>query len=148
MTDGWTSERQTLIAALQRTITSLELMSHAASQALDPQPRDTSSSRGGGRPPGGVDYAGDREADYRQKSAEHYKRRVGRANTNTDLYLILVDAEQALEAWRRPPRPSEPLPDDPRFKRWIAESPSSAPELARIYGLSTRTIHRWRSQYS
>ena len=86
MTDGWTSERQTLIAALQRTITSLELMSHAASQAL--------------------------------------------------------------EAWRRPPRPSEPLPDDPRFKRWIAESPSSAPELARIYGLSTRTIHRWRSQYS
>jgi hypothetical protein len=139
--------RATVLVDLRRVITSLELVSHTSAQALDPQPRETTDSKGGARPSGGVDHAGDREQDYRQKSADHFMRRVGKAKTVGDLEAILGEARDALEAWRRPPKPLEPLPDDPRFKSYVAASDKSASELARLHGISARTVHRWRAQY-
>ena len=108
----------------------------------------TADGTGGQRPPGGIDHAGDREPDYRQKSAEHFKRRALKANTLRDFEAILTEARAALEAWRRPPKPTEPLPGDPLFKRHVAESAKTAPELARLYGISARTVHRWRRKYA
>ena len=142
------SETTTIKQALQATINSLELISHTGATALDPQPRDTADGTGGQRPPGGIDHAGDREPDYRQKSAEHFKRRALKANTLRDFEAILTEARAALEAWRRPPKPTEPLPGDPLFKRHVAESAKTAPELARLYGISARTVHRWRRKYA
>lgn len=128
----------------RQVILRLALISHAQTVTLEPSARSTEVSRTGNRPPGGVDRKDDREPDYRQKSADHFARRLSGCNTLKDVQLVLLDAQRALDAWQRTPLSGDPLPGDPFFKRWVVEHDASDSELARLTGVSRQYIHRIR----
>jgi hypothetical protein len=130
----------------RQVIIRLALISHASTVTFEPSARSTEVSRTGNRPPGGIDFKDDREPDFRQKSAEHFARRLTGCNTPKDVQLVLLDAERALDAWQRTPLSGDPLPGDPFFKRWVREHHASSAELARLTGVSRQYIHRIRQQ--
>jgi hypothetical protein len=129
-----------------RVIVQLNLVSHASGANLDPSARSTETSRTGNRPPGGLDWRDDRQPEYRQKSAEHFRWRLSRCRTSDDVRMVLADATDALEAWRKTPLGAvDPQPGDPLFKRWIIKQDKTDSELARLTGVSRQYINRIRN---
>ena len=63
---------------------------------------------------------------------------------------ILGDAEAALKAWLRSPDPPEGFPPsraDPKFKRWVVNSPKSNAEIARLSQCSRQYIAKIRADF-
>lgn len=123
---------------------------------------DTSSSHGKVEtmtPTGGVDRQGDREPEFRQKSAEHFARRLqgivdgldqlsqARAEALRD--EILEQTTQALRDWRfTPDVPGvEPAYGTLAWKCKIANDPRSSRIVAGHYGTSHVSVLRYREQY-
>lgn len=125
-------------------ILQLNMISQVSGRSLEASSRSTETSRTGNRPPGGVDRFDDRQPDFRQKSAEHFRRRLNGCRSTRDVELVLEDAVAALDAWRRTPVSGDPLPGDPFFKRWVREHEASSAELARLTGVSRQYISRIR----
>jgi len=142
---------KTLLRELRTVLAQLELISQVPAVNLESSGgRDAGESVGGKRPPGGLIRADDREHDYPQKSVEHFKRRIAKAHSDHVLEAILEDARKALEATRRQPAPvksAEPKKDDPGWKRYIAESPEKANELAGRFVVSRAYIEKVRREY-
>lgn len=132
----------------------LELMSQASAMNLEPHVSSNDGDEtaklnpvGGKLPPGGVDKEGDRTPEFRQKSAEHFKARYRGCRSDRDFSLVLADALEAEASWKRTPLPSEPLLDDPQWKRWVADSTLPDAEIARRYSVSRQYVNRIRRQY-
>lgn len=146
-----TDDRKARLAReLFQVIAELELVSHVSS----PEPResfsrDASESIGGRRPglPSFVLAIDDREVDYPQKSAEHFRRRARRAYSEATLGLLLKEASAALVACRRQPPETEPRFGSPQWKRFVAESNLSLGDLARKFGCSRSYIKEVRDKY-
>ena len=138
-----------LLSELRTVLARLELVSHVPAFNYESSGgRDAGESIGGKRPPGGIQRADDREPDYPQKSVEHFKRRVGGARSNRALELILADARKALEAaQRQPAATSEPKFGEQGWKRFVAESPEKASDLARKFGCKRSYIEKVRRLY-
>lgn len=132
--------------AAVHVILQLNMVSQVSGRSLEASSRSSETSRTGNRPPGGVDRFDDRQPDFRQKSAEHFRRRLNGCRCVRDVRLVLEDAELALDAWRRTPLSGDPLPGDPFFKRWVREHDASDSELARLTGVSRQYINRIRQQ--
>ena len=133
----------------------LGLVSHANTQNIDSDGRGADSGKPGSRPPtGGIDRRGDREPDYPQKSQDVFIRRLSRARTAHAYEQIADDAEATLKAWARTPecdgfleRVDENGDFRFSFKRMIANSDDPIATLARIHGITRKTIYVWRSLY-
>jgi hypothetical protein len=151
---------QQLVRELRTVLAQLELCSHVQAVNLEPSSRDSAESIGGKCPPGGrdrgedgarVEPAGRDEPRPRVlRSAEHYRRRIAKAHGRRTLELILVEATDSLEAWRRQPAPTkkaEPKLGDPGWKRYVAESPEKANELAARFVVSRAYIEKVRRLY-
>lgn len=123
----------------------LELKSHASSSVLDVD-RVSSSKPTGNRPAGGIDRRDDREPDCWLRSADHYRRRAEGARSVYAVAKIMADLRKTMVAWERSPLPSDPVPGDPFFRRYVVESSKSVGELARLHGISRQYLHRLRSQ--
>jgi hypothetical protein len=140
-----------LVAELRTVLAQLEMVSHVSAVNYESSGgRDAGESIGGKRPPGGILRADDREADYPQKSVEHFRRRAAKATSNGALKAILADARKALEAARRQPAPdkgTEPKFGEPGWKRYIAESDEKANVLAARFGCSRAYIEEVRRKY-
>jgi hypothetical protein len=137
-----------LASEIRQALAELELISQVNAMNLAPSGRDAGEDIGGKRPPGGVDYQGDRELDYPQKSIEHFRRRLRRIRATWQLELLLEDARSSLAAARRQPAPTgEPEYGTPQWKRWVAESPLPSVEIARKYNVSRQYICRLRLLY-
>lgn len=128
-----------------QVIVQLNLVSHASGISFEATSRSSETSRTGNRPPGGVDWRDDRQPDFRQKSAQHFQRRLNHCRTRQDIQMVLADAKDALEAWRKTPLgPRDPMPGDPLFRRWVIEHEATDSELARLTGVSRQYINRIR----
>ena len=137
---------------LFQVLAELELISQVSAVNMDSSGgRDASESIGGKRPPGGINRKDDREHDYPQKSADHFRRRLARAFNDATLLMILQDAETALDSCRKSPEiwdgDLEPAPKTFRWKRMIANSPETAAVLVRRYGISERTVRNYRAEF-
>ena len=130
-------------------IARLETISHVPAVNLDPTPAATTDSKGGARPRGGIDRKDDREPDFALKSADHYRRRLARAHTEGIVLVILRDARATLRAYTHTPLPTGDGPQygDAMWKRWVAESPASNAEIARIYNVSREYVRQVRAAY-
>lgn len=137
-------------AELLQIIAQLHMMSHVSAANLEPSSGDASESKGGKRPPGGIDPKGDRTPEFRQKSAEHFSARARGCKTDRDYQAVLEDAKAALEAWKRTPAiagDSAPPYGTIQWKRWVAESKESGAELARKFNVTAQYIGQVREQY-
>ena len=145
---------------LRQVLTELSMVSQVKGAPYDTSgggsgPHDKS----GARPPGEIDWKGDREPSYRQKSHLHFLRRhegirKGLAKLSDEraeqlLADLLVDARIALSSWRR--TPSTPGVDPEKGTRsWkirIAKDPRPSREVAGQYGCSHISVLRYRAQY-
>lgn len=138
-----------LLLDLKQAIAQLELISQAPTQNLDAFSRDSSGDIGGNKPSGGIDRRGDREPDYKLKSADHFRRRVQKARSILGLEEILTDIWATLRAWKCPDPPLgiEPERNTLAWKRMIANSSLSAERLAHKHEIGVRTVYRYRSLY-
>lgn len=137
-----------LLGELRQVLAELELVSHVSAARPGSSGRDTSDDIGGNRPPGGIDRGDDREPEHPQKSVEHFRRCLRRARTDGQLEAVLIDARDALAAWRRQPAPSgEPEYGSPQWKRWVAESELAPVEIARKYNVSRQYVHAIQRAY-
>ena len=131
----------------RQAIMQLSFISHAPSANFEPSTRSSTESRTGNRPPGGIDRRDDREADYKQKSADHFIKRLNSANTLSDIRQIAIEATAALSAWRHAPLGTlEPMVGDPSFRRWVLKQTAPDSELARRKGCSRQYINQIRRQ--
>jgi predicted metal-dependent phosphoesterase TrpH len=145
-----------LYRELRQLLAELELVSHVSAMNLDPSSRDASEDIGGKRPPGGIDRRDDLsdndEHFHAQKSVDHFKKRIQRAKTDRQLNRIKEDAQAALVAWHKAPAwkkgQAEPERKSFLWKRMIADSPDSAGALAKHFGVSPRTVRRYRETYA
>ncbi len=147
-----------LLRELRQVLAELELVSHVSAFNYESSGgRDAGESIGGRRPPGGVDRAEDRvrvepgdEKPRVLRSVEHFKQRLAGACTNRAVEGILVDARDALAAWRTPApfrKGMEPKLGDPGWKRYVAESSETASDLARRFGCKRSYIEKVRRLY-
>jgi hypothetical protein len=136
---------------LREVIARLEMVSHVSAVSLESSGRDTSDDIGGKRPPGGLDHAGDREADWLLKSADHYRRRAARAHTERALQAILQEALASLHAWQHQTPSVNPVWGSFEWKRQIAlewESKQRSTESVKIhYSIGERTLRRYVAAY-
>ena len=148
--------RKAVYGELAQVLAELELRSHVSAVNLEPSTKDVGEGDdvGGHRPPGGVDR---REDNYRPpsgdetdnervlRSAAHFRQQLARGR---DPERILAEAKESLAAWLRMPAPNnEPDYGSPQWKRWVAESPLTAKEIADKYGVKKRYINRVRADY-
>lgn len=134
---------------LERIIARLELKSHAHAAQIQPEPASRGGSRGGNRPPGGIDVRDDKEPEFHLKSADHFRRRLARARSDRAVQLILVDAEKALAAWERTPLVGRPLPGSPFFRRWIIDQlrlGENPERVAQLGGCTREYVNKVRRQ--
>lgn len=173
-----TLEARRVVNNIRQAIQELTLVSHAPSQSFDPAPPEddaparwrTSSTSGPvphlghhhGKtgdttiPRGGIDWKGDRTPEYRQKSADHFVRRLKRLHDDPrrthdvdELQPLLKDAREALEAWRKTPLVAgeRPALADPRWKYWAANCDHTTADLVRWYGITRQYLHQVRRGY-
>lgn len=157
-------DRETLAAQsrtkqLVQVIIELTLVSHVRGTSYDKTPT-SGKPESLGLPPGGVDRKGDREDSYRQKSAEHFARRLEglcrgldkcsdkRAESLRD--EILTDAREAIRAWRVTPNVPgvEPERGTLQWKCKIANDPRPSRVVAGHFGTSHVSVLRYRKQYA
>lgn len=142
-----------------------------------PKDGDTRTPRGGDlerkpRAPKGPRVEGDAQSEkawdeyeaelaawracYHRRTPTYFKNQLERCETEYRLRLLVDEARETLEAWRRTPIPQgqEPQPGDPQWKRYIAESKESAESLAaRFWNPATRKpygkryINKIRQEY-
>lgn len=170
------TERDAQLAhQLRQIVVRLDLMSHASGAAYEFAPSETGRARVerwrssdrhdpvphmGSRhnpaaydtrkPSGALDWQGDRIPEYRQKSAEYFRRRARQVRNVMQLEALLAEAIAAEEAWRKTPllegeRPASKA--DPRWKQWVGSSKLENAEIARLYSVSRQYIHKIRRQY-
>lgn len=134
-------------AELEHVVLQIAMVSHVSAASLEPSSKSSDEDIGGKRPPGGVDWQGDREPDYRQKSAAYFVRRLRDHPAQVD--LLLVEARGCLDAWRRTliPEGQEPEFGSPQWKRWVAESLEDGGSLARRFNVSRQYIWEVRRAY-
>lgn len=134
---------------LRRSVLKLTLISHANPANLDPSHGTTTESKGGKRPPGGIDRFGDYQLSYRQKSADHFVHQLRYVRTVEDLEQLAQDAHDAVDAWKRTLIPEGQPPEygTPQWKRWVAHSPLGTGELARRFSVSRQYILRIKRDY-
>ena len=134
---------------LTRTIMRLAMVSHVSAVSLEPSVRSSDEDIGGRRPPGGPDWKGDRQPEYRQKTAMYFVRRLRRCHSDQSLSELLVEARQALWDWQHTPIPAgqPPALGDPQWKLWIGQSTEHTSDLARRFGVTERYINKVRREY-
>lgn len=166
------------IRALHTTIRKLALVSHAPIQGYNFAPNEIGRGDrwrktnthdplphlgahpgrhvGTAIPRGDIDHKGDRTVEYRQKSAEHFARRLQRmvddkrrTYTAEQLKDLHDEALAALEAWRKTPliAGERPALRDPRWKYWVANCEHSTADILRWYGISRQYLHQIRRKY-
>ena len=146
---------------LRQVLAELELCSHVPAVNITPSGRDAGTDVGGNRPTGGIDRREDRAREELStgddpdrgvllRSAEHFRRRLAKASSERAEAAILEDARRALAAYRRAPKPRDlghPMPSDPQWKRWVAESQLPAREVARKCSVSRQYVEKVRKQW-
>lgn len=150
---------------LRQVLAELELVSHVPAFNYESKNETSVSDErnpGGKRPRGGVERKDDQENDFALKSVEHFRRRLdgalarnllreqeGEPPSSRAIEAILADAKAALKAHKRaPPPPDRPERSSPQWKRWVATSPLSAHEIARLYDCSHQYVLRVRARYA
>jgi len=88
-------------------------------------------------------------ACYQRRTAEYFARQLERCESEYRLKMLVAEARETLEAWRRQPIPPGQPPEygSPQWKRWIGESNKDAGELARLFGLTRQRIYQIRKGY-
>lgn len=171
-----TPETRGEIQRIRGLVTRLMLVSHAPSQAFNPAPptermpqrwrtRDTphvphasARHRHGGdtkKPTGNIDRKGDLTPEYRQKSHLYFAWTLRRWERShhfygiSDLRRLRIEAEQALDWWKRTPSVPGVQHDRDSFlwKCEVADAPGTVDEVCRKYGVSRATLYRYRARY-
>lgn len=135
---------------LQRIILRLDLVSHVSAAAPGKGTPAQDEDIGGKRPPGGIDRKGDRQANYRQKSAVYFRRRWRHTNTVDGLEALLDEAREAVWAWSHTPTVSmvvEPERNSFFWKCQIADDTRDLEKIKAIYRVSRATVYRYRATY-
>ena len=141
-------------------LTDLSLVSHVRGTNYDPTTSGGGGSSANPLPPGGVDRKGDREESYRQKSADHFVRRlnglvrrlpqISDPDAESARDDILAGAREALKSWRQTPQVAghDPEAGTRAWKIRVANDPRSSRMVAGHYGVSHVTVLRYREQYA
>jgi hypothetical protein len=145
----------TLEREIRQALAELELVSHAATQNLNPTARDTSEEPGGRRPGGSDSDRPNRSAShderhswqdsYQRKTVQHFRDRLVKLTSVAELEALREEIRDVVTAWKRAPMPKgqEPLSRaDPGWKRYIAECGRDSGDLARQYGVKRRYINK------
>ena len=150
-------DQETIIAlrTLRKVVLRLTVVSHVAAAGLGRVTPSSDEDIGGKCPGGGIDRFGDFQVDYRQKTAEHFQRRLwamvdaAKLFSAPDIEALAVEAHDAVEAWCKTPMPSgeRPAMADPRWKYWAANCGHSTSDLVRWYGISRQYVHQVRKAY-
>lgn len=140
---------QTREGELGALIARLELKSEVSAANLGRSARDSNEDIGGNRPSGGIDYQDDRDSMSVLKSADYFKRKRARCHTDAQFDRLIREIGLVLQAWQQMPLPAgqPPTPDDPQWKRWVAESDKNAGELARLFNMTRQHIYQIRKAY-
>ena len=139
--------------ALNRAITRLCLISHAPAMTLGRSVRSSDEDIGGKRPTGGINGQDDREADFRQKSVEHFRARIARCDTPEAARSLLVEVEDTIWAWTHTPdvdgiKELEPEHGSFLWKCNIADNDREhVRDIARRLGIGEATVYRYRAKY-
>ncbi len=149
-----------VVRTLKQVLTELSLVSHVPGVGYDSSGGGSGpGDKSGARPPGEVDWKGDREPDFRQKSHLHFLRRLSGIARGLEklsderverlLDELLSDAKDALEAWRKSPQPEglDPIKGSKAWKIAIANDQRPSRVVAGYYGISHVTVLRYREQY-
>ena len=149
------------VRELRQVLTDLSLVSHVSGAPIDSSGGGSGpGDKSGARPPGEVDWKGDKEPDFRQKSHVHFVRRLSAlsrglhklSDERAELILdeILKDAKDALHAWQKSPVPAgtDPSPGTRAWKIQIANDTRSSRVVAGHFGISHVSVIRYREQYS
>ena len=138
-------------AELLNVIARLEVISQVSAVNLDPTPAATDSSKGGGRPSGGIDRKDDREPGFELKSADHFRRRLRKAHTEGAVLAILADAHKTLKAWTVGPEPKDPPWGSFEWRRQIVRDFESGKRdldgCRSFYNVSRATVYRYVRMY-
>lgn len=154
------------LQTLRQLVAELALISHApTSNYGNRQPVDSGEDIGGKRPPGSDREMPNRRdmdemtaflASYHRRTPEYFRQELDRCSTVERLEELVVEAREALDAWRRAPIPpgQEPEYGSPQWKRFIAESSEDAGTLASRYWnpttgrqITRQYIHKVRRDY-
>ena len=130
----------------------LALVSHVPAAGLEPSVRSADDDIGGRRPPGGMDWKGDREPDFRQKSAGYFARRLNGGVSEERLAALLEEAREALWAWQHTPDVSGVIELEPARKSFlwkcrIADDTRPLEQIKGEFQVSQATIYRYRLKY-
>lgn len=112
------------------------------------------SEKGGRRPPGGLDDDRRRLEDEDLvvlRSADFFRRRVERCESQAILRLILADARKALDSYRRAPERTDPPFGSFEFKMRLVvavEEGLSVDAAKQRFGVGRSTVYKWMAQYS
>ena len=136
----------TLLGELRQTIAELDLVSEVPAVELGRSSKSADPSR---EPYGGVDREGDKEAEWVMKSADYFRRKLSRAQTQEQLEGLLKAARASLRASRRQAEPQglEPEKWTLAWRRMIANSDLPIEKLAATHCIGRRTVARYRSLY-
>ena len=157
---------------LRQVVVRLDMMSHANGASYEFAPNDVGrgdrwrftnrhapvphlgSRQGKGgfdtkTPRGTIDWKGDKTPEFRQKSAEYFRRRAGRVKTIDELEALLSEAQAALDAWGHTPT-VRGIPYERETFLWkcaIADDPRDIATVATFYAVGRRTVSRYRTQF-
>lgn len=153
-------EAQPRTKELVQVLLDLSLVSHVRGVSYDTSGGGKSASETSGSiPPGGIDRRGDKQDNFRQKSADVFVRRLNGLLRRADRISaesaeatrdeILSDAETALRSWRRTPEIPGRDPDHGTrgWKIRIANDERPSRVVAGKYGISHVSVLRYRRDY-
>ena len=151
------------LRALRKVVLRLTVVSHVAAAGLGRVTPSSDEDIGGKCPGGGIDRFGDFQVDYRQKTAEHFQRRLwamvdaAKLFSAPDIEALAVEAQQAVDAWTRTPDVSgvkdlEPERDSYLWKCAVADDDRDIETINRVWRqggdpISRSTLYRYRAKY-
>ena len=145
-----------LFRDIRQALLELELVSHAPTKNYDGKSRPSTDEDMGGKRPPGSDGEHPNRRDIHEWSAwldSYHRRTVGYFR---DLLAeegaseaLLAEIRETVRSWQvmQIPEGQPPAMGDPLWKRWVAESPLSDIELARLFSCKRQHIHKVRKDY-
>jgi hypothetical protein len=124
--------------AMRKLLADLELVSHGRTMRVD------------GRVTGSTDPSPMLRVDDEPYPHEHYRQRWQHADDD-ERRQVLADARAHLESIRKTPPPPEHLLERctyPWYVQIANDRETPVAELARLHGVSRKSIYAWREKYS
>jgi hypothetical protein len=143
-----TTDKKSLLRELGQLMLELELVSQVSASQLSTS-RSSDEEIGGKRPPGGLDYAGDYDDAYPQKTKQYFAYRLRHTRDWAEIEQITAQARKAVDRCKRRPPPTDaPEWGSSDWKRWVVEHTElTHSQVAEKYNCPRQYIYKIRREY-